>query len=96
MSRLRLTPAARADLDAIWDYTTKQWNIDQAEIYVRSLASSMQLLSSSPKLGRKIDDIRPGYLKFAVASHIIFYRETQDGIEVIRILHMRMDVERHL
>jgi toxin ParE1/3/4 len=93
MSRLRLTPAARSDLNAIWTCTAKHWDIDQAETYVRSLASSMQLLASSPGLGRRIDDIRPGHLKFAVASQVIFYREARDGI---RILHKRMDVERHL
>lgn len=96
MSRLRLTPAARADLDAIWNYTVEHWGMDQAEAYVRSLTNAMQLLASSPSLGRKIDDIRQGYLKFPVASHVIFYRAAQDGIDIVRVLHKRMDIDQHL
>jgi toxin ParE1/3/4 len=96
MSALRLSPAARADLDSIWTYTAERWDLDQAEAYTRSLSNAMQLLASSPDLGRKIDDIRAGYLKFPAASHIIFYRKVAGGIEVIRILHRSMDVERHI
>jgi toxin ParE1/3/4 len=96
MSALRLSPAARADLDSIWTYTAHRWDLDQAEAYARSLSNAMQLLASSPDLGRKIDDIRPGDLKFPAASHIIFYRKVAGGIEVIRILHKSMDVERHI
>jgi plasmid stabilization system protein ParE len=31
-----------------------------------------------------------------VGSHVLFYRLTDDGIDVVRILHNRMDFERHL
>jgi toxin ParE1/3/4 len=96
MSHLKLTPAARADLDAIWDYTAQRWDIDQAETYIRALGDAMILLSDSPGLGRSIEDIRPGYLKFPTASHVIFYRRAPAGIEVIRILHKNIDVERHI
>ena len=49
------------------------------------------------KQGRAIDDIRPVYRKLAVASHFLFYRITDAGlINVIRILHQRMDVASRL
>ena len=96
MSRLRLTPKARADLDAIWDYTVKQWGTEQAEAYLLSLGETMKLLANQPGLGRNIDDIREGYFKFPAASHIFLYRLQPDAIEIIRILHKSMDVERHL
>ena len=41
-------------------------------------------------------DVRDGYLKHPIGRHFIFFRTTDDGIEVIRILHQRMDVGRHL
>jgi plasmid stabilization system protein ParE len=34
--------------------------------------------------------------KYAVGSHLVFYRETGHDIVIVRILHQRMDVERHL
>ncbi len=96
MSQLRLVPKARADLDAIWEYTVKHWGIEQAEAYLLSLGETMKLLANQPGLGRNIDDIREGYSIFPAASHIFIFRSQPDVIEIIRILHKSMDVERHL
>jgi toxin ParE1/3/4 len=41
------------------------------------------------------DDIRPGYCKYHVGRHLIFYRQVSDGLEIVRVLHDRMDVETH-
>ena len=96
MNRLKLAPAARADLDAIWSYTAKNWNTDQAESYIRNLTQAMRTLAQNPALGKAIDDVRPGYLKFPTGSHVIYYRRTSTGIDVIRLLHKRMDADRHI
>ena len=41
--------------------------------------------------------IRPGYLKLAAGSHTLFYRLTDDRqVDVVRVLHQRIDVDRHL
>ena len=96
MSQLGLTRKARADLDAIWNYTAQHWGEEQAEAYLLSLGETMQLLAKQPGLGRKIDDIREGYFKFPAASHIFIFRLTPGAIEIVRILHKSMDVERQL
>ena len=96
MSQLSLTPKARADLDAIWEYTVTHWDIEQAEAYLRSLGETMKLLANQPGIGRNIDNIREGYLKFPAASHIFIYRTQPNIVEVVRILHMSMEVERHV
>ncbi|MBQ5728458.1 MAG: type II toxin-antitoxin system RelE/ParE family toxin [Mailhella sp.] len=41
-------------------------------------------------------DILPGYWKFKVGRHVIYFKEHDDYLDVIRILHVRMDVENHL
>ena len=33
--------------------------------------------------------------RYPAGSHVVFYRETDDTIDVIRVLHQRMDIERH-
>ncbi len=96
MSQLRLSPKARADLDAIWNYTAQHWGRDQAEAYLLSLDGTMKLLANQPGLGRKIDDIRKGYLKFPAGSHIIIFRMQSKAIEIVRILHKSMDVDENL
>ena len=90
---LKLSPKAHADLDAIWNYTVQQWNVEQAEIYLASLGKTMRLIADNPGLGTKIDQVKSGYLKFPAASHLLIYKSTPTAIEVIRILHKRMDVE---
>ena len=56
----------------------------------------IKLLSDQPHLGIARDDIRKGYRVYHVGRHLIFYRQKSTGIEIIRILHDRMDVETHL
>jgi toxin ParE1/3/4 len=91
-----LSPAARADLDSIWDYTAETWSIDQAESYVLGIRAGCEALASGQRRGRSAEDIRPGYRKLAVGSHFLFYRMTDDGaVDVVRILHQRMDVPAH-
>lgn len=92
----RLTPAAVADLDSIWTHTAATWDQSQAETYLLAIGSALDLLATHPQLGRTCDDVRPGYRRHTCGSHIIFYRLGTDGIDVIRILHVRMDPDRHL
>ncbi len=54
------------------------------------------MLAQEPHLGRVCDEIRQGYRKHHVGRHLIFYRQVAAHIEIIRILHKRMDVESHL
>ena len=97
MSRYLLSPAARADLEQIWDYTHERWGAEQAEAYLSDLVRAMQRASANPVIGRACDDIRPGYRKLPAGSHVLFYRTTDEGVvDVVRILHRRMDVDRHL
>jgi toxin ParE1/3/4 len=94
--QIRLSPLAQADLDDIWTYTIVQWDEAQAQAYLLGLDTTMKLLAENPRIGRAIDEIRKGYFKFPAASHLLIYRLKPDAIEFMRILHGRMDVERHV
>lgn len=96
MMAYKLSPAAQSDVAGIWDYTAEKWGIDQAEAYVRRIKRAVQAVAADHWLGRACDEIRPGYWKFMVGSHVLFYRIDQDGIDIIRILHSHMDFECHL
>lgn len=92
----RLTPAAQRDLSAIWDYTVERWDADQAETYVLEIRSAIERIAEQPNRGRAVDDICVGYRRYAIGSHLVFFVESDDGVDVIRILHQRMDPTRHL
>ncbi|WP_304054353.1 type II toxin-antitoxin system RelE/ParE family toxin [Nitrosomonas communis] len=92
-----LTQKARDDLLTIGRYTRRQLGKTQQIRYLTQLDNAFHDLADKPNLGRACDDIREGYLKYGVGMHVIFYRPTGKGrIEIIRILHGRMDIEQHL
>lgn len=96
MPRFRLTERARADLRSIGRYTQKTWGREQRNVYLGRLDASFHLLAHEPLRGRACDDIRPGYRQYHIGRHLIFYRDSPDGIEIIRILYDGMDIEVHL
>jgi len=91
-----LSPAARADIEEIWDYTVRHWGEAQAERYTRHIRDVCAALGDGTLSGRSAEDIRAGYRKVAVGSHVMFYRAGASGVEIIRILHRSMDVGRHI
>lgn len=96
MRRYVLSPAAHGDLEQIWDYTRERWDDKQAEEYVREIQRAIKRVVDNPTIGRACDDVRPGYRKRAVGAQTLYYRIVPDDvIDVVRILHQRMDVDRH-
>lgn len=96
MAEYRLTPAAERDLESIWRYTVRQWSIDQADRYIDLLTVAFAELAESPKIAPTCDLIRAGYRRWGVERHVIYFRVTDYGIAIIRVLHDRMDAPRHL
>jgi len=96
MAECRLSPRAQRDLDDIFDYTVAQWNLPQALRYTDSLEAALDALAQAPHKGQDCGHIRQGYRRLRVEQHVIYFRTTPYGIAVIRILHQRMDVPRHL
>jgi toxin ParE1/3/4 len=54
-----------------------------------------QYLADDPLISRKCDYVRQGLRVFNIGSHVIFFKITNYGIAVIRILHQSMDFQRH-
>lgn len=92
----RLSPEAQRDLEAIWLYTLEEWGLEQANRYTDELTHVFAQLAVSPQLGAACDHIRNGYSRSRVGRHVVYYRMTDYGIAVIRILHDRMLPSRHL
>ncbi len=92
----RLAPEARRDLEAIWLYTLEEWGLEQANRYTDELTDVFTQLAVGPQLGTACDHIRTGYRRSRVGRHVVYYRMTDYGIAVVRILHDRMLPTRHL
>lgn len=98
MTGYRLTPAAQRDLSSIWDYTVERWDVRQAEVYMGEIRAALERVADDPRRGRPREEIRAGYFSYSVGSHALFSRASgqHGGVDVIRIVHQRMDPARHL
>ena len=94
MARLILRQEAINDLTDIWDYTLQTWSKNQADDYYGKIKSACQEVAKDSDIGRKYFSIERNLLGYRVGKHIVFYQIVfHDEIEVIRILHERMDLE---
>jgi len=93
---LLVTPKARQDLDAIWSHTVSEWGSQQAERYLRQLWCALEDEASGFSRAQDASFIRDGYFKIICGLHVIFFQSSADAILVVRVLHQRMDVSRHL
>jgi toxin ParE1/3/4 len=96
VTRLLIAPAALKDLEAIWSYTLKTWSIEQADSYVATIYRDMARLIDFPHSGPAHPTKVGKFRKLASGHHLIFYAVLDHSIQVVRILHERMDVERRL
>ena len=94
----QISSEAQNDLENIWLYTFENWSIQQADRYLQLLLDEIEYLAANPDSGRDWSSIRKDYRSSKVKSHIIFYRKQTNkaDIEIIRILHQRMDFENRL
>lgn len=96
MARYHLCNAAADDLRGIIEYTFEQWGEGQVHIYREHLEAKLDLIVKFPEIGRTNANL-PDHIYYVVEGmHYIFYKNVDDGIEVLRFLDVRMDVMRHL
>jgi len=88
-------PLAESDLEEIWRYTFKTWSMEQADRYHAGIVSAFEEIADGWRVGLP-STVRQGYMKSRVGSHFIYYRIEDASVVVVRILHTKMDVERHL
>lgn len=96
MAEYRLTPAAERDLENVWLYTRRQWGTEQADRYTAILANAFAELVQAPKTAPSCDRISRGYRRSSVERHMIYFRVTDYGIAIVRILLDRMNAPHHL
>ena len=64
--------------------------------YIGGLHAKFGQIARFPHLGRSREELGPGYRSVVQGAHIVFYRATTQERIIVRILHGRMDPNRHL
>lgn len=89
---------ASNDLENIWLYTFENWSQEQADRYFNFIMDEIENIARDPLSGEDYSVIREGYFRSRVKSHFIFYRANfkKNVVEIIRILHQKMDIDSRL
>jgi len=101
---VRLGQQAEQDFIDILRWTVKEFGGEQANTYAETIALAIEALAGGPEIvgARAREDIRPGVRILHVARHgragrhFVVFRSAGTAIDVLRLLHERMDLARHL
>lgn len=97
MAKLILRQEAIDDLTDIWGYSVRVWSEKQADRYYEDIKQACHQVALDPAIGREYTILKPGIFGLRVNKHFIFYQIVESGeVEVIRILHEKMDFQRHI
>ncbi|MFT4929057.1 MAG: toxin ParE1/3/4 [Phenylobacterium sp.] len=95
MLNISKSPLALKDAQDIWVYTYHQWGETQANAYLQGLDDTIRQLAQYPATGISINEVRQGYRRCRYKSHLIIYQASETTLDIMRILHGRMDITRH-
>jgi toxin ParE1/3/4 len=110
-TQFSLTAAARRDIAAILRHSTRTFGSVQRQIYSDLIQQTLHRIADEPLgIGSKsCEALRAGLRSLRIArianrqsaaAHVVYYSASQVGgiwsVTVVRILHDRMDPERHI
>jgi toxin ParE1/3/4 len=91
--KLVLTPAAQSDLADVLSYTERQWGVSRRMAYDRQFDDAFAQLAQFPELGRSRPEYGLGVRSHRVGQHVVIYEPTEAELLILRLLHMRRDLD---
>jgi len=97
MSDYIISEKALEDINKIWIFTAENWSIEHADRYYNLILDEIEYISHNFEMARDFGSIIKFYRYSKMKSHLIFFKKNKyNEIEVIRVLHERMDIESRL
>ena len=93
---LVLAEQAQEDYEDILSATLQRWGERQQERYAALLHDAFLMLRQNPAIGYRSRQLPERYRLLPVGRHLVVYRATDTMIYVVRLLHERMDIRRHV
>lgn len=91
-NRFRKRPQADVDLDSIWSYIAVD-NAGAANEQIDRIGDVFEMLTQNPLAGRERPELQRGLRSFPVGSYLVFYLPLSDGIEIVRVMSGRQDID---
>ena len=92
MANVIYAPEADDDLFGIVEYMARD-KPDAARNWLRQIRETCEMIANQPEVG----ELRPGFgvsgcRSYSVGNYVIFFRATDDGREVSRVIHGNRDM----
>lgn len=91
MSQPFFSPSARQDLFEILERIARD-KPGAAVQFVERLEEECRLLAANPSVGTSRDDLLPNLRCWSVGNYVICFRQADDGVEIVRVLHGARDL----
>jgi plasmid stabilization system protein ParE len=91
--RLAWSNLARAELEALRRYSIENWGAVVARRYLEDIRDAVRLVAAQPARARVL---RGPYRILRVRSHYLIVHVEAERVTIARLLHSKMDMERHL
>jgi toxin ParE1/3/4 len=89
----RFTAPASRDIENIIDYVADNSSFDAAERLLKKINKKCRNLANFPNMGRKRDELLTSLRSFPVDDYLIFYRQIEEGIEILRVVSGYRDLD---
>ncbi|GJL00953.1 plasmid stabilization protein ParE [Klebsiella oxytoca] len=94
MKEIELTPKAEEDLEAIWDYSFREFGVVQADAYIGRIAAVFDVLAMHD-IGTHRAELGDDICTLPVEQHMIYFVSSHSMVTVIRIHSQSQDTARH-
>jgi plasmid stabilization system protein ParE len=93
MSCFIVSPSARDELDAIWNYIgIENVSPQAADRLLEMMFEKFALLGVEPKIGepsQEFNHLVPGLGQFSAGNYMIYYTPTDSGVRIGHVAHGR-------
>ncbi|MBI5094031.1 MAG: type II toxin-antitoxin system RelE/ParE family toxin [Candidatus Hydrogenedentes bacterium] len=89
---------AKRDIIELADYIARD-SLEAAEQFIVAVVAAFRFLTQTPGAGARRDYLDPSLTGLRIwpvrgfEKHLVFYRETVEGLEIVRVLHATRDIE---
>ena len=93
MSRVQITPEAKADLFEIWEYIASKSGVDAADRVLGILQKEISKIGEVPGGGHFREEFIDKSIRFwNIYSYLIAYRWEASPIEIVAVIHGARDM----
>jgi toxin ParE1/3/4 len=86
MRTYKLSNDAKEDLRRIYQYGCDEYSQQQADNYFYAFFTMFEKLTANPYFYQSVEHIRKGYRRAVCGSDSIYYRVTEENVEIMAIL----------